>query len=218
MTPCRAARILRAITSGCWSPRRSWSSIRCWRSPTSSWVPACWAERSPTYPSDVIGGRRLLSPLVVLLLLLAAWGWRIAHAGIRARSPAHRSRVRRSADPATRGVSAPATSGRRRRHDHPAHRPSSSTPPAADATHRRWWWLAGYVAAAFLLAAFSASSTALPFDPTALSSSRAAGRTLSGSAEQGRPTEPVGGDEPLQQHPQRHLATDSYNLISPKGR
>ncbi|TXH31029.1 MAG: hypothetical protein E6Q91_03930 [Actinobacteria bacterium] len=169
---------------------------------------------------DVIaqGVGYLLSPLVVLLLLLAAWG--VAHRtrGIGALILQPTVAVF-AGMPILRpmGVSAPALAVvaavttvllivlivRTRR---------------TDATHRRWWWLAGYVTAAFLLAAFNASSTALPFDPTAaLTSSGGGGPGRSVDLpEQVVPQNPSVAANPFNSIHNDTWATDSYNLIPPK--
>ena len=169
---------------------------------------------------DVIGQGvgYLLSPLVVLLLLLAAWG--VAHRtrGIGALILQPTIAVFAGL-PILRpmGVSAPALAAvavattillvvliaRTRR---------------VDAQHRRWWWVAGFVTAAFLLAAFSASSRSLPFDPTAALASSGGGGPARPTdlPEEIIPQNPSVAENPSNSIHNDTWATDAYNLLAPK--
>ena len=169
---------------------------------------------------DVIGQglAYLAAPLVVLLLLLAAWGVGHRTRGIGALILQPTVAVFAGL-PILRpmGVSAPALAAvaavttvllivliaKTRR---------------ADATHRRWWWLAGFVTAAFLLAALNAGSTSLPFDPTAALSSSGGGGPgrETDLPEQLTPQNPSVAANPFNSIHNDNWATDAYNLVSPK--
>jgi len=169
--------------------------------------------------ADVVGQgvAFLLSPLLVVLLLLAAWG------------VAHR----------TRGVGAlvlqPAVAGYA---VVPLLRPMTVSAPAlalvtvattvalvvlvgTGSAHptgrRRWWWLAGFAGAVALIAGVNASSRALPFDPTGLLTSAGSGptRALADLPAPDVPQNPSVARNPFNSIHNDTWASDAYDLPSP---
>jgi outer membrane protein assembly factor BamB len=82
---------------------------------------------------------------------------------------------------------------------------------------RRWWWLAGFAGATAALAGFGATSTALPFNPTAALASSGSGGPRPGSNLPAvrPPQNPALAPNPFNNIHNDAWATDAYNLPTP---
>ena len=160
----------------------------------------------------------LASPLLVLLLLLAAWGVGHTARGIGAlvlqptvllfaalpllRPMGVLPQLLGAVAIATTAVLVALIVGSRR----------------DDGTRHRWWWLAGFAAAALVVAGFNAASRALPFDPTAALAPASSGsneaRAILPDPEV--PQNPALADNPFNSIHNDAWATDSYALPAPE--
>ncbi len=168
---------------------------------------------------DVVGQGLVLvlSPLLVVLLLLAAWG--VAHSARGTGALLLQPMVAVYAGlpllrPMT--VSAPTL----------AVIAASTTvvlialivKGSPDRTgRRRWWWLAGFTGAVAMIAGINATSRALPFDPTALLTSAGGGepRTLADLSAPDVPQNPSVARNPFNSIHNDTWASDAYDLPSP---
>jgi len=159
----------------------------------------------------------LLSPLLVLLLLLAAWG--VGHTA--------RGTGALLLQPVVAGYASL-----------PLLRPMTVSVPALalvaagttaallvmiaqgspDSTsRRRWWWLVGFAGVVTLIAGINATSRALPFDPTALLTSAGSGgpRQLGDLPAPEVPQNPAVARNPFNSIHNDTWASDAYDVPSP---